>query len=205
MFRKVFSVLLTALLAFILSSCLTCERKEYIFQLTGENSGRLIIRYINIFSNSIDSAAEISSDYDELVNMWLKGEKIERDFPKATKFRKRLYEQNGQLCGEVIMEFTNLSDVRLYRYNHQGPYMFSMSAVPDDGENFIQCSGEFGGDQMPVVFWPLDAQELRFSTSIAKPDSSCVSLLDLWRADNSQKSKWNVPNLIQKKLGKIIK
>lgn len=174
--------LLLTLIFFGLSSCLTCEKKEYTFQLTGENSGRLTIRYINIFSNSIDSVGELKVDYDELTEMWLNGEKIERDFPKATRFRKRLYEQDGQLCGEVVMEFENLKDVRLYRQLPHSPLMFSLSAVNDDGENFQQCNGEYGGEFMPVIFWPADAKTLRFSTIIAKPDSTTVSLLDVWKS-----------------------
>lgn len=170
-----------------LSSCLTCEKKEYTFQMTGENSGRLTIRYINIFSNSLDSAGELKVDYDELMDMWLNGEKIERDFPKASKFKKRLYEQDGQLCGEVIMEFNDLSAVRLYQHHKQGPFMFSMGAVNDDGENFQQCNGEYGGEFMPVIFWPSDSKTLRLTTIIAKPDSSCVSMLDAWKKSSSRK------------------
>jgi hypothetical protein len=183
MLRRFFAILFITLMMVMISSCLTCEKKEYVFQLTGNNSGKLTIRYINIFSNSIDSAGELKSDYDELLNIWLKGEKIERDFPKATKFKKRLYEQDGQLCGEVVMEFSDLAAVRLYQYLKQGPYMFSMSAVTDDGENFQQSNGEYGGENMPVLFWPPDTRNLRFSTYIAKPDSSTVSMLGMWKAE----------------------
>jgi hypothetical protein len=187
MYRKQFNFLLILLVAVTVSSCLTCEKKEYIFQLTGENSGRLTIRYINIFSNSIDSVGELQTDLDELLNMWLHGEKIEHDFPKATKVRKRLFEQNYQLCGEVTMEFDNLESVRLFRFHNQGPYMFSMSAVNDDGENFLQCNGEYGGEKMPVIFWQDDNRTLRFTTYIARPDSSCVSLLEKWKLSEKQK------------------
>jgi len=187
MIKRAWYLLFIVLLIAGFSSCLTCEKKEYLFQFTGKNSGRLTIRYINIFSNSLDSTGELKVDYDELMEMWLNGEKIERDFPKAVKFKKRLFEQDGQLCGEVIMEFNDLSAVRLYRYHQQGPTMFSMSAVNDDGENFQQCNGEYGGEHMPVIFWPEDAQTLRFSTYIAKPDSSCVSMLEMWKKDKERK------------------
>jgi hypothetical protein len=163
-----------------LVGCLTCERKEYVFQLTGPDSGKLTIRYINIFSSLIDSSGEVEGDYEELMKFWLNGEKIEHDFPQAKKIRKRLYKEGGMLCGEVTMEFDQLSKVRLFRYNRQGPLMFSMSAVNDDGEIFLQTNGEYGGDKMPVIFWPEDARTLRFSTKIAPPDSTCVSLLDIW-------------------------
>jgi hypothetical protein len=187
MLRKTLLFILFISLVPITFSCLTCEKKEYVFQLTGENSGRLTIRYINIFSNSLDSIGEIQSDMDELYNMWLKGEKLERDFPKATKFMKRLYKQDGQLCGEVIMEFNDLSAVRLFQHHHKGPYMFNLGSVNDDGENFQQCNGEFGGEHMPVIFWPEDSKTLRFTTYIAKPDSSCIGLLDYWEKSGKNK------------------
>jgi len=173
-----FLVLIVTALSLV--SCLTCERKEYVFKLTGKNSGKLTIKYVNIFSSLIDSTSELTADYEELADLWFNGEKVEMDFPQAKKFRKRLFEENGTLCGEVTMEFDDLSKVGLYRFMNKGPFMFSMSGVNDDGENFAQSNGDFGGDKMPVIFWPEDAKTLRFSTKIATPDSTCVSMLKMW-------------------------
>jgi len=180
-FKKLIHFLLLIVVALCIAGCLTCEKKEYVFQLTGENSGKLTIKYFNIYSSLIDSVGEISSDYDELVYMWYKGEKIELDFPLAKKFKKKLYEENGTLCGEVTMEFDDLTNVRLYRFKDKGPYMFSLSGVNDDGENFEKTNGEYGGEKMPVIFWPDDEKTLRFSTKIAPPDSTCVSMLQSWK------------------------
>lgn len=163
-----------------MESCLTCEKKEYVFQITGPNTGKLSIKYINIFSSLIDSTGEVDSDYEELIGMWLKGVKIERDFPTAKKIKKRLFAENGTLCGEIVMEFDNLADAGIYRYMNSGPYMYNMSSVSDDGENFLQTNGEFGGDKMPVIFWPEDYTTLRFSSKISVTDSSTVSLLPMW-------------------------
>jgi hypothetical protein len=178
--KKVLRFIILASVPFFITSCLTCEHKEYVFNLTGPNSGKLTIKYMNIFSSLIDSTGEIDSDYEELANMWLNGEKLERDFPGAKKFRKRLFKENGTLCGEVSMEFDELSKVRLYRYKGKGPFMFSMSGVNDDGENYAQSNGQFGGEKMPVIFWSEDTKTLRFSTKIAVPDSSTVSMLSMW-------------------------
>ena len=41
----------------------------------------------------------------------------------------------------VTMKFNDLSDVRLFQYQQKGPFMFSMGAVPDDGEEFLQRVG----------------------------------------------------------------
>lgn len=185
--HKRLPMILFALLGFILSGCLTCEKKEYIFELTGPESGKLTIRFINIFSNSLDSVGELKTDYDELINMWLEGEKIERDYPMARNFKKRIYEANGQLCGEVSMEFNTLKSVRLYRYDLGSPYMLNTTTMPDDGETFQSSNGEFGGDYMPVIFWRPDNKTLRLVTSIARPDSTTVSLLDTWRSNTRKK------------------
>lgn len=179
-FQKFFKILLILIVPLSIAGCLTCERKEYTIQLTGEKSGRLTIKYVNIFSSLIDSTGELAADYDEMMNLWFNGEKLERDFPQAKKVKKRLFKENGTLCGEVIMEFEDISKAHLYRYLGKGPYMFSMSGVNDDGENFLQTNGEFGGDKMPVIFWPEDTRTLRFSTKIAIPDSTCVSMLEQW-------------------------
>ncbi|MEI8046410.1 MAG: hypothetical protein WCI92_03445 [Bacteroidota bacterium] len=183
--KTIFRFLLLIIIPISIAGCLTCERKEYVFQLTGENSGKLTIKYINIFSSLIDSTGELSADYDELINLWLKGEKLERDFPEATKFRKRIFEEDGTLCGEVTMEFDDLSKVHLYRFKNSGPFMFSLSSFNDDGETFLQTNGELGGEKMPVIFWPAEEQSLRFSTKIATPDSSCVSMLKQWEEKQS--------------------
>ena len=187
--KKLIRFVILILVPLSIAGCLTCERKEYVFQLTGENSGKLTIKYINIFSSLIDTPGELTADYDELADLWYNGEKVEMDFPNAKKFKKRLYEENGTLCGEVTMEFDDLSNVNLYRFKNKGPYMFSMSGVNDDGENFAQSNGDFGGDKMPVIFWPDDAQTLRLTTKIATPDSTCVSMLEQW--EQKQKSPAN--------------
>jgi hypothetical protein len=183
--KKLLRFLILIIIPVSIVGCLTCERKEYIFTLTGENSGKLTIKYVNIFSSMIDSTGEISSDYDELTNMWLKGEKLEMDFPGTKKIKKRLFKENGTLCGEVTMEFDDLAKVHLYRYMGKGPFMFSMSGVNDDGENFAQSNGDFGGEKMPVIFWRDNTRTLRFSTKIAEPDSTCVSMLAMWEKNKN--------------------
>ncbi len=178
--KKLIRFLVPVIIAVSLAGCLTCERKEYVFQVTRENSGRLTIKYVNIFSSMVDSAGELTADYNELKNIWLNGEKLEGDYPQAKKIRKRLFIENGTLCGEITMEFDDLTKVRLYRYKGKGPFMFSMSGVMDDGETFAQTNGDFGGDIMPVILWPENTRTLKFTTKIAIPDSTTVSMLKLW-------------------------
>ncbi len=180
MTKKVILFLIIIIISLSSTSCLTCEKKEYVFQVLKDNKIRLTIKYLNIFSSLIDSVQEIDHDYDELINMWLEGDKIERDFPKAKKVKKRLYVEKGELNGEITMTFDNYQDARLYRYLNNDFFMFSMSSVNDDGENFFQSNGDFGGDMMPVVFWSKEEKILRLVTKIATPDSTCVSMASMW-------------------------
>jgi hypothetical protein len=180
-FKRFFRFIIALLILLSIPGCLTCEKKEYVFHLTGKNSGKLTIMYVNIFSSLIDSTGEVNVDFEELTEMWLNGKKLEIDFPQVKKIRKRLFEENGTLCGEVTMEFDDLSKVGLSRNTIQKTYMFNLSNVKDDGENFAQTNGDFGGEITPVISWPEDIRTLRFSTKITTPDSSCVSMLKMWK------------------------
>ena len=176
---RIFLILLVLILVVSLSGCLTCEKKEYVFELKGVNKGHLTIRYINIFSQQSDTLASLENDYDELLKVWLHDKKVEDDYPQARNLKKRLYEANGQLCGEVTMDFDDVRQVRLFQYQ-SGPYMINTGALPDDGETYLSSNGDFGDVHMPVVFYPSSTTTIRLTTQIAKPDPTCTSLIDFW-------------------------
>ena len=91
--------------AFIFSGCLTVEKKEYVFKLTGKTSGTLTIKYINIISNNEDDKDVSEQDFQELINDYFNGSSIDEYYPSAKNIEKRLYEENGVLCMEVTMNF----------------------------------------------------------------------------------------------------
>lgn len=167
-------------LALLITSCLTVEKKEYKFELTGKNSGKLTIKYINIFSSGADSVAQISDDFNDLQTNYIAGDKIEQDYPTATNFKKRLFDENGQLCAEVTMDFPDLAAARLYQPDKDSPIMFCVSTAFDT-ENYLESSGEYGGDFMPVVFFEKGSKELNLTTKITAPDSASVSLINEWK------------------------
>ncbi len=187
--HKKLAVALLFFAALFCTSCLTCERKEYIVKLTGPASGTLTIRYINIFSNCIDSLGEYNVDYDELIRMWLRGKKIEKDFPEVSKLKKRLYEENGQLCGEVTLQFKILRQVYLEKNGTNAPILFSLESLKDDGEILLRTNGSYDETGHGTITWMSDTKELRFTTQIAKPDSlrTAYTLVDMWRKDKSPK------------------
>ncbi len=166
-----------AFFAFLLSGCLTVEKKEYKWEFTGTNSGKLTITYINIMSDMDDTLDVSGEDFDELLNSYLYGTYIDEQFPMASNIEKRLFVRDNQLCGEVIMEFSDLQAVHLYQHEKKGPYMFCVNTAPDT-ESYEGSNGEYGGDHMPVVFWDGKEKELYLITLIQEPDESTLSLVD---------------------------
>ncbi|HRS54417.1 MAG TPA: hypothetical protein P5250_06895 [Bacteroidales bacterium] len=175
-------IIAIAFLAFAMSSCLTVEKKQYTFEFTGNNSGKLTIKYINIMGSEDDSTKTTEEDFYELIDDYYNGDKIEKNYPYATNIQKRLFEENGQLCGEVTMNFNNLSAARLYQYDKKSPIMFSISQALDS-EEYLESNGTYGGEFMKVVFWPKGTKKLTITTKVSSPDSYTSLLADYkkWR------------------------
>jgi len=178
--RRILLLVSVAFFGLLLSSCLTVEKKQYTFEFTGKNSGKLTIKYINIMSN-VDSAGVTEvEDFDDLNNNYINGNKIETSYPDAKNITKRLFEENGVLCGEVTMDFPDLAAARLYQMDKKSPYMFYASSV--DGETYVESNGTYGGEIMPVVIFPAKLKKLTITTSVSKSgQDNFVSLLGEYR------------------------
>lgn len=162
------------------SSCLSVESKEYKYELTGANSGKLTIKYINIYS-IMDEGRDVSAeDFKELLDKYLNGTKIAEDFPTAKNISTRLFEENNQLHGEVTLEFDDLNSARLYQFDSQSPVMMNISTA-FDSETFVSSNGVYGNEHMPVVFWPIENKTLTVTTAVSKPDETGVSLVEEYR------------------------
>jgi len=174
--RLVFFLLISVSFIFIFNSCLTVEKKQYTFKFTGKNAGTLSIKYINIMS-IVDSAGVTEvTDFEDMITNYLNGRKIEEAYPTAVNIKKNLFEENGKLCAEVTMEFTDLAAARLYQFDKKSPFMFNAASV--DGETYLESNGVYGGDFMPVVFWNTKEKTLTVTTSVSQPtDETYVSLL----------------------------
>lgn len=172
------------ILAIFLTSCLSVEKKEYSFEMTGDNSGKMTIRYINILSVMDDGNDVSAADFQELLDKYINGDQIVQDFPGATNIQKRLYEENEQLCGEVTLDFPDLSAARLYQFDKKSPVMMCISAA-FDSETYVSSNGSYGNDFMPVVFWPSDSKNLEVVTTVTATDETTMSLLGaykLWKS-----------------------
>ncbi len=175
---------LAALMVTVLffSGCLTCEKKEYTFQLTGDNSGRLTIKYINIMSTMDDTLDISEEDFGSLILDYYEGSELENEFPEAILVSKRLFEENGVLCGEIVFDFPDLAAGHLYQHKGTGPFMYCISCYSIDSEYFSESNGEYGGDVMPVVFWDPGLEKLTLTTDVTMPDETTISLLDRYLA-----------------------
>ena len=173
-FRLLFITLTAAL---FLSSCLTVEKKDYKYVLTGKSSGILTITYYNICSSN-DSNGVASTDFAELINSYINGTKPEDEFPGATLIKKELYEENGKLCAKVILSFPDLKTGHIFQLDSKSPYMLYMSSF---SENYESSNGSWGGEIMPVVFWDKKLKELNLKTTVEKNIDASLSLLDMYK------------------------
>lgn len=164
-----------------LSGCLTHKKKEYTFQFTGKDSGRLTIKFINIMSTMDDTLDVSEDDFASLITDYYEGSEIENDFPDATLVDKRLFEENGVLCAEIVLDFPTLAACHLYQHHGKGPYMYCLGCYSIDSEYFNSSNGEFGNDIMPVVFWEEKSNPLTLATDVTTPDETTMSLLDRWK------------------------
>ncbi len=173
------SILLLSL--FVLSGCLTSQYKEYKFHFTSKTTGTLTITYRNIYSQIYkDEKADsvLSSDFASLTKDYLEGNEIEKDFPDAVVKSKRLYEENDQLCGEIILEFKDPADVHLFKYDKRSPWMFYINS----DETYFDSNGEKPAQFMPIVFWNRKVKnDFELTTSVREPESTDQSLLSTWK------------------------
>ena len=135
--KKIIPVLLLVVFAFYFQGCLTVETKEYTFKVKKDGSGEAVIKYINIMTDSKDSAGIPEKDYQDLINSYIKGDKLQEDYPHAKNMKKRLFEEDNQLCGEVKFDFDDITQFKFYKYKDKGPWCYYVTS----------SLGMFGGEQ----------------------------------------------------------
>lgn len=169
------------LTAVVLSGCLTVEEREVRITLTREHSGEATILFINIESESDDSTDASRQDFADLIGGYLQGNQLEGDNPGARNIRKRLFEQDQKLVGEMSLSFDSLSTVRLFQFDRNSPYMMFLG-TPSRNELLVETNGIFGGDQMPVIFWPNTTREFFVKTKAHPGEGVRHGLLSLFHA-----------------------
>jgi hypothetical protein len=171
-------------LLFLVSSCLTCETKEYTFALTGKGQGILTIKYNNIFSKNNDeeltAREELEKDYDELINDYMQGDQLLSAFPEAKLISRRLFEENGKLNGEAVYQFSTIGQVHLFQTDAKGPYMYLLNSF--SFETVLSSNGKQGPEYFSVIYWANKLKTLNFTTSIDEVDEFSTSMLPVWKS-----------------------
>lgn len=176
--RRPLHIFSAIFLLIFLSSCLTCHKKEYIFEIEGKESGKLTIVFHNIMSLKESGIDMSEKDFNELTSEYLQGNKLAEVYPNAKVRNARLYEKNGVLNGKIQVYFEKLEDVKIYQHEGKGPYMLYLDMF---AEIYESSNGSFGGKDMPVVFWDRSLKKLTLITSMEEPSEKTVSLLDRYK------------------------
>lgn len=173
-------LIMTGLVAIVLflSGCLTCEKKEYTYKFDGKESGTLTIKYINIMSTMDDTVDNSLEDFNTLIYDYYEGTSVENEYADATLISKRLFEENGVLCGEIVLGFQDLTTAHLYQHQGKGSLMYCLGCYSIESEYYNESNGEYGNDVMPVVFWEPNLKELALKTDVTAPDETTIGLLD---------------------------
>ena len=172
------SILITTSL--LVTGCLTVETKEYRIRLKNGQAGEATIKFINILSESDDTTDITKEDFEQLIDLYVSGNKLEKDNPGFRNPKKKLYEENGVLVGEVTFSFDSLSAVRLFKFDKDSPFMYYASN-PLSSETLIETDGVQGEQWMPVVFWKRDAREFYVKTHVASQARYRTSLFKRFR------------------------
>jgi hypothetical protein len=174
-----------------LSACLTVESKEYRIRLTSDHSGEATIRFINILSETDDSIDISQDDFKQLIEFYLEGSQLEKENPGFHNVKKRLFEQDGALVGEVSFTFDSLSAVRVFRYDEGSPYMY-FTGNPLSTEQLVETNGTLGPEWMPAIFWNDGAQELYVKTRVVSESAfrrNLVRHFTEWQATQQGQKK----------------
>jgi len=180
--KKLCSLVLVVILAISLVGCLSVEYKEYKIEIDKNGSGQGKIIWRNISSSTDSETEDGSADFVELIEEYLEGNAIEDENPGFKKTKKKLFMENGQLCGQIEFEFDHYEDIGLYRHHDEGPYMFILGTID---EGFVESNGEYAGENFPLIFWDSGTKEFEFVTSINQASTEESKLLidhyKLWK------------------------
>ncbi len=181
--KKSLSYIFFFMLSISLTGCLTVETKEYSYKLKDGKSGSGKIKYINIM-RSDDSSTTIEADFQDLITSYLKGNKPEDEMTGVKNVKKRLFEEDNYLCGEMTFDFDDITTLKFYNYNGK-VWAYNLSAnsmgLFGGNESYFSSNGTFGGDNMPVIFWDQKNKEFEFKTTISQNEKKNTGLLNLWK------------------------
>jgi len=181
--NKLMIFLFAQFLVISLQGCLTVETKEYNFKIKSGNSGEGKIKYINIMRTQ-DSLGSIDSDYQTLIDSYLKGSQPEDELLGVKNVKKRLFEEDNTLCGEITFEFDDITKLKFYNYKDK-VWCYNLGSagvnIFGNGETYFSSNGTYGGEFIPVIFWDNSQKKFEFKTTVTQPSEKTSSMLDIWK------------------------
>ena len=176
-------LLLVVLTTFALTSsgCLIAAKKVVTLEVARDGSGTGKIIYTDISSLQEDEHDRSLEDYSILVEEWLHGTSLETIWPNVENVNKRLFELGNALHGEMTFTFRNYEDVGLYRYEGRGPWMYHAGRHSSNVEGFDTSNGRYGGEVMPIIFWPDETSSFRIVNGFDPGNRPVRSLHTLYK------------------------
>ncbi len=146
--------------------------------------------YRNILSQDDDKKDVSFKDFGELVSDYLNGDKLEKNYGNIRNIKKRLFVENGVLCGEMTFSFDSLSQAGLFQFDDDSPFMLYLEqSTFGSDEKYIESNGFYNEDVMPVVFWKKDVKEMKLVTQLLDDTTgtrSLVKLYTLWKQSSEE-------------------
>jgi hypothetical protein len=186
--KKIVVWLLIASIGILSFGCLSFESKEYTWTINKDGSGTGKIVWRNLFSTGNEEENTSADDFVSLINDYLEGESVDDVRPGFKKVAKRLFIEDGVLCGELTFEFGKFEDAGFYRYKGQGPYMYNFAT---SDETFYKSNGDWSGDNFSVLFWSDKTTQMTLVTSYGDPNQA--GALDLIAYYNEWKDSGVLP------------
>jgi hypothetical protein len=180
---------LVLLSALVINGCLSSEFKIYKLNLNKDFSGNGSIKWVNILSQKSEDPKDYDSDFKEIIDDYLNGSKLEDELPNIVITEKKLFEEDGKLCGQIEFTFKSVDQLKFYRFDEESPTMYYISSM---NETFISTNGKYDESIMPVVFWDKKYKNITLQTSLsgklAIDDTNYVSLLKHYKKWEKKKN-----------------
>ena len=170
---------LVLLLSLLLAGCLTPEFKQYYFKVEADGSGVGYIEFINLLSDEKEDESRILTDFNMLINDYLRGTEFEDKNRNYEVIEKKLYEKNGALNGIVHFKFDDYQTIGFYHYQDDANSLI-FYYCDELMEKPVEANGQFPRGDDPIIYWPAGSTEFSFKTVVTEDTSVSSSLLELF-------------------------
>ena len=181
--RPIWLVLL-GIFALLASGCLSVEKKIYYFKLAPDGTGEGKVVFVNIVSQEEDGQDVSLADFQALLDDYIDGTTFEEQNLNLKVLEKRLYEEDGKLCGEVKFRFDSPEKAGFLREKscECAPYYYFFGSL---GEELVETNGQNLEKEtgISVIKWSPETKEFTFTTRILEKENleNTHSLVDLYR------------------------